>query len=146
MIWAKRSLDLITIGSAVYCNVLSSVGQNKHGNLVTCLFRWQYLVKILIWVIYTRLEYVIAKYSTLVRWLTATHTHQNIRLIRAGAMAEHNPHKKDNSAHSCNSRFSNRDGDKEAKLMDYSFNIEASYFNCSNNISQYYSSTVFLIK
>ncbi len=56
------------------------------------------------------------------RWLTATHTLQNIRFIRAGAVPTHNPHKQDNSAKSCNSRFSNRDGDKEAKLMDCSFN------------------------
>ncbi len=33
----------------------------------------------------------------------------------------HNPCKEDNSANSCNCRFSNRDGDKEAKLTDCSF-------------------------
>ncbi len=31
------------------------------------------------------------------------------------------PRVEDNSTQSCNSRFSNRDGDKEAKLTDYSF-------------------------
>ncbi len=33
------------------------------------------------------------------------------------------PCTEDNSTHGCNSRLSNRDGDKEAKLMDCSFNI-----------------------
>ncbi len=32
-----------------------------------------------------------------------------------------NARKEDNSANSCNCRFSKRDGDKEAKLTDYSF-------------------------
>ncbi len=36
--------------------------------------------------------------STPVRWLTATHTPQNIRFIRAGAVPTHNPRKQDNSA------------------------------------------------
>ncbi len=33
-----------------------------------------------------------------------------------------NPHTEDNYAKSCNSQFSNRDGDKEAKLTDCCFN------------------------
>ncbi len=41
--------------------------------------------------------------------------------IHAGAVPEYRPRKRDNSAHSCKSRFSNRDSDKEAKLMDCSF-------------------------
>ncbi len=36
-------------------------------------------------------------------------------------MPEHIPRKEDNSASSCNSTFSNRDGDKEGKLTDCSF-------------------------
>ncbi len=57
--------------------------------------------------------------------MTATHTLQNIRFIRAGTVLTRNPRKQDNSAHGCNSRFSNRDGDKdgdkETKLTDCSF-------------------------
>ncbi len=53
---------------------------------------------------------------TPVRWLTATHSPQNIRFIRAGAVPEYNPRKLDNSASYCNSRFSNIDGDKEQNL------------------------------
>ncbi len=95
----------------------------------TCyLFRWQYMVKILIWVIYSKTQARICdcevqQTSTPLRWLTATHSPQNIRFIRAEAMPEHNPHKQDNSAHSCNSTFSNRDGDKEAKLTNCSFKL-----------------------
>jgi len=54
--------------------------------------------------------------------LSHTHTPQNIRFIRAGAEPPHNPRKEDNSAHSCNPRFLNRDGDKEAKPTDCCFN------------------------
>ncbi len=82
-------------------------------------------MKTLIWVIYSRcrLESVIAKYSIhpQVLWLTFTHTPQNIRFICAGAMPTHNPRKLDSSAKSCNSRFSNRDSNKEAKLLVCSF-------------------------
>ncbi len=75
---------------------------------------------------YCRLESVIAKYSKHPHrcgWLTDTHTPQNIRFIRAEAVPEHSPRKQDNSASNSNSRFSNRDGDKEAKLTDCSFNL-----------------------
>jgi len=63
MIRAKRSLDLITIGSAIYCNAFLSVGQNKSGRFVTYLFRWHFPVKILILVILQDIESVILKYS-----------------------------------------------------------------------------------
>ncbi len=64
-----------------------------------------------------RLESVITSTGfTPVWWLTATHTPQNIRFIRAGAKPTHNPHYEDNYANNCNSMFSNRDGVKEAKL------------------------------
>ncbi len=68
---------------------------------------------------------MIAKYRihTSVVTDSYTYTPQNIRLIRAGAVPEDNPCNEDNSASNCNSRFSNRDGNKEAKLTDCSFNI-----------------------
>ncbi len=56
---------------------------------------------------------MIAKYriSTPVRWLTATHSPQNIRFICAGARAGAQTHaRKIIPLHSCNCRFSNRDG------------------------------------
>ncbi len=51
------------------------------------------MVKILIWVILPRrrLESVIPKYSIHTGAVTDTHTPQNIRLICAGAVPEHNP-------------------------------------------------------
>ncbi len=79
---------------------------------------------------------MIAKYSIhtvydwLLWWLTATHSPQNIRFIRAGAVPEHNPRKEKYSSSSCNSRFSNRDGDKEANLTECSFKIVI----CKNDI------------
>ncbi len=51
--------------------------------------------------------------------VTATHSAQNIRFIRAVAVPEHRitiPRTEDNSASYCNSRFSNIDGDKEQNL------------------------------
>ncbi len=45
------------------------------------------------------------------------------RFIHAEAVPEYSPRKQDNSAQGCNSRFLNRDGDKEAKLTDCSFNL-----------------------
>ncbi len=44
-------------------------------------------------------------------------------------MPEHDPRNEDNSAHGCNSSFSDIDGDNEAKLMECSFKF---YFfnNC----------------
>ncbi len=74
------------------------------------------------YVSYRGLCIVIRIVSWLCWWYTAlTHSPQNIRFIRAGAVPEHNPRKEDNSASCCNSRFSNRDGDKEAKPTDCSF-------------------------
>ncbi len=125
VIWANRSLDWIAIGSAIYCTVFfPSVGQNKRGRLVTYLYRWQYMVKILIWVIYSKnriCDSEVQWISSPVRWLTVTHWPQNIKLIRAGAVPEDIPNKQDNSASNCNSMFSNRGGDKETKLMGCSF-------------------------
>ncbi len=62
----------------------------------TYLFRWQYMVKILILVIYSKTQDKICDcyvqwISTPVQWLTATHTLRNIRFIHAGAMPTHNP-------------------------------------------------------
>ncbi len=65
-----------------------------------------------------------------------------------------NKHKHDNSAHSCNSRFSNRDGDKEAKPTDCSFNSPANKrmfserfakvsFSDENIISEFFYHTIF---
>ncbi len=45
--------------------------------------------------------------STPLRWQTATHSPQNNRFIRAGAVPINNPRQEDNSASYCNSRFSN---------------------------------------
>ncbi len=74
-----------------------------------------------------RLESVIAKYSKYPHrcgdWQTNTHTPQNIGFMPCRLTT---PRMEDNSAKSCNSRFSNRDGDKEAKLMDCSFKQRSS--------------------
>ncbi len=48
----------------------------------------------------------------------------------------HSPRKQDNSTSYCNSRFSNRGGDKEAKLTDCSFNtvrnlVATHYISCT---------------
>ncbi len=81
--------------------------------------------------------------STPLLWLTATHSPQNIRLIRAGAVPTHNPRKRDNSASYCNSRFSNIDGDKEQNLrtadlrtefffgVNYTFKARWMYRSCT---------------
>ncbi len=71
MIWANRSLDLITIVARFLAMLFSSVGQNKRARLVTYLFRWQYTVTI--WVIRKIWDSEVQWISTLVRWLTTTH-------------------------------------------------------------------------
>ncbi len=80
-----------------------------------------------------RLESVIAKYSKHPHrcsdWQTDTHTPQNIRFICAGAVPTHNPRNEDNSASNCNSRFLSRDGDKDAKITDCSFNKQMTLIN-----------------
>ncbi len=72
-----------------------------------------------------KLNYIpVLNVSTPVQWLTTTHSPQNIRFIRAGAVPEHRittPRTKDISAINCNSRFSNIDGDKEVKVTDCRF-------------------------
>ncbi len=89
--------------------LFSSVGQNKRADLLLVQngnIRWKFLFRS--YIPRCRLESVIAKYSKHpqpVRWLTATHSPQNIRFIRAGALPEHSPRKQDNSASSCNYRF-----------------------------------------
>ncbi len=78
-----------------------------------------------------RLESVITSTGFTPVWgLTATHIPQNIRFIRAGAMPTHNTHYEDNYANNCNSMFSNRDGDKEAKLTDFSFKYDTNLSIC----------------
>ncbi len=86
MIWAKRSLDLITIGSVMYCNCFFFLRLSDQKWKTCYLFRWHFPVKILIWVIIPRrriCDSEVQWMSTPVRWLTATHTPQNIRLIHA---------------------------------------------------------------
>ncbi len=115
MIWANRSLDLITISSAVYGNVFSSVGQNKHGRLVTW---WQYTERNLIWI-----KYYIGKnlwlWSIVNIHTVATHSPQSIRLIRAGAQ----PMQWRSFSKQLHFRCSNRDGDKEAKLTPAALSV-----------------------
>ncbi len=71
-------------------------------------------------------------------WLTATHSPQNFRFICAGAVPEYSPRKQDNSSSNCNSRFSNRDGDKEAKLTDCSFKILHRTYYTKSRLSKIY--------
>ncbi len=129
MIWANRSLHLITIGNAIYCNAFFySVDQNKRGRLVTYLFRWQYTVKILIllYIPRRRLESVITKYRIHTGAVTDRLTHILLKTLDSSTLepCQLTTHgNEDNSASNCNSRFSNRDGDKEAKLTDCSFKV-----------------------
>ncbi len=128
MIWAKWSLDLITIGSAIYCNVFfPQLVRTKVSDLLfTCSddnIRWNFWFGS--YIPRRRLESVIPKYCEYPHrcsdWQTDTHTPQNISFIRTGAVPAHNPRKEDYSANNCNCRFSNTDGDKDAKLTDCSF-------------------------
>ncbi len=49
----KYKLDLITVGCTIYCNAFFLSWSEQMWQ--TCyLFRWQYTVKILIWVIYSK--------------------------------------------------------------------------------------------
>ncbi len=110
--------------------LVSSVGHNKRGRLVTCSgvnIWWKLLFGS--YIPRRRLESVITMYSK--------HPHRcgdwhMIRFICAGAMSEYRPRKEDNSAHSCNCRSSNKDGDKEAKFMDFAALISVS---CQGDIS-----------
>ncbi len=98
MIWANRSLDLITIGSMIYCNAFFLIWSEQTWQTCYCSddnIRLKFLFGS--YIPRHRLESVIAKYSKYpqpVQWLTAT-----------GAVSEHIPRKEDNSAQSCNSRF-----------------------------------------
>ncbi len=82
----------------------------------------------------------IKKFSRLLHlcgdWLTVTHSPQNIRFIRAEAKPEHSPRNQDNSAQSCSSMFSNKDGDKEAKLMDCSFTFTFTFMHLADAFIQ----------
>ncbi len=90
-----------------------------------------------------RLESVITSTGFTPVWgLTATHTPQNIRFIRAGSMPTHNTHYEDNYANNCNSMFSNRDGDKEAKLTDFSFKYDTNLSICLSIHLHIYLSTL----
>ncbi len=76
-----------------------------------------------------RLESVIAKYSK----------HPHPRWSRADAQPQR---KENNSEHSCNSRLLNRDGDKEAKHTDCSFN----HSTCAILFTQHFNNFVFKYK
>ncbi len=54
--------------------------------------------------------------------MTATHSPQNIRFIRAGAVPTHNLRKEDNSACSCNSRFQTEMATKRQNLRTAALN------------------------
>ncbi len=54
---------------------------------------------------------------TLVWWLTATHSYQNIRFIRAEAVPKYSPRNKDHSASGCNTRFSTEMATKRQNLQ-----------------------------
>ncbi len=103
----------------------SSVGQTKVADMLlslTILFRWQYLVKILICVILPRrriCDSEVQWISTSVRWLTATH--QNIRFIRAEKPCQCATHVKKIILQITAIAGFNRDGDKEAKPTDCRF-------------------------
>ncbi len=99
----------------------SSVGQNKRGRLVTCSdsnIRWKFIFGS--YIPRRRLESVIPKYRC-DDWQTDT----LLKTFDSSALEpcrSTTPRTEDNSPQSCNSRFSNRYGDKEAKLTDCSFN------------------------
>ncbi len=94
--------------------------------LLTCSdgnIRWKFLFGS--YIPRRRLESVILKYSIHTGAVTDRLTHILLKTLDSSALEpcrSTTPRTDDNSTHSCNSRFSNRDGDKEAKLMDCSFN------------------------
>ncbi len=72
-----------------------------------------------------RLESVIPEYSIHTGAVADRLTHILLKTLDSSALEpcrNTTPRKEDNSAQSWNSRFSNREGDKEAKLTDCSFN------------------------
>ncbi len=117
------------------------------------LFRWQYTVIYNIWVIYSRrrLESGIAKFSKYPHRCGDWLPHIHLKTLDSSALEPcrlTNPHKKDNSASSCNSR----DGNKEAKLTDcfkilyikYKIILQYYYFNITILLfSQYHCFTLF---
>ncbi len=118
VIWNNRSLDLITIASAIIVMLFSSVGQNKCVSLVTCSddnIRWKFLFGSNTQDIGETL-WLISKVSTPGRWVTATHSPQNIRLIHAGAGPEHNPCNENNSSSNCICRFKTEMATKRQNL------------------------------
>ncbi len=74
MIWANRSLDLITIGSAIYCNAFfSQLVRTNVADLLLTYCYWKFLFGSFI--PRCRLESEIAKYSIHTgAWLTDWHT------------------------------------------------------------------------
>ncbi len=127
MIWANRSLDLITIGSAIYCNAFFLSWSEQ---------TWQTCYLLVQMTIYGENSYLghifqdvglnlwfLSTVSAPVRWLT----HILRKTLDSSALEpcrSTTPRKEDNSAQSCNFRFSNRDGDKETKFTDCSFKYE----------------------
>ncbi len=63
---------------------------------------------------------MIPKYSIHTGAVTDSLTHILLKTLDSSQP----PRTEDNSTQSCNSRFSNRDGDKEAKLTDCSFKLD----------------------
>ncbi len=110
MIWANWSLDWITVGRTIYVNALFLSWSEQ---------TWQTCYLLVQMTIYGgnsdlghifqdvgSILWLLSVWSTLVWWLTTTHSPQNIRFIRAEAVTEYSPRNKDNSAHGCNTRFS----------------------------------------
>ncbi len=127
VIWANRyeliqwTLDLITIVSVIYGNDF--------------FLSWSELVPLVQMAIYGensylghifKLESVIVTYSKHPHRWGDWQPHIHLKTLDSSA-PEHNPRKEDNAASSCNSRSSNRDGDKETKLT-YSFKGFSTYF------------------
>ncbi len=128
--------------------LFSSVGQNIRGRLVTCsddnirlkLLFGSYIPR-------RRLESVIAKYSKHPHhcchdWQQHIHLKTLDSLHWSHADAQPHARTEDNFSSTCNSRFLNRDGDKEAKLMDCSFKLFRFYHKwqkntCKNNFQTF---------
>ncbi len=100
--------------------LFSSVEQNKRGRLVTCSdgnIWWKFIFGS--YISRRRLESLIAKYSKYPHRCGDWLPHILLKTLDSSAMEpcqSTTPRMEDNSAKSCNSRYSNGDGDK-AKLM-----------------------------
>ncbi len=136
MIWANWSLDLITIGSTIYFNALfpQLTRTNVADLLLPCSdgnIWWQFLFGS--YIPRCRLESVIAKYSKYPHrcsdWKLYIHLKTDSSALEPCRNTDSQPPRKlDNSARTCNSRFSNIEGDKEVKVTDCSFKVLYSIF------------------